>query len=73
MTDYKKYISINTEIRFGKPVLSGTRIAVSDVLVWLANGMSIEEILADYPELTKKQILACLSYAAHRENNIRVA
>jgi len=73
MIDYKKYISINTEVRFGRPVLTGTRIAVYDVLNWLANGMSQEEILSDYPELTKDQILACLAYAANREHNIRVA
>lgn len=73
MTEYKKYISINTEVRFGRPILTGTRIAVYDVLNWLANGMSQEEILADFPELTKEQILACLAYAADREHNIRVA
>ena len=73
MTDYKKYISINTEVRFGRPILKGTRIAIYDVLNWLASGMSHEEILSDYPELTKEHILACLSYAADREHNIRVA
>ncbi|MCB9019947.1 MAG: DUF433 domain-containing protein [Chitinophagales bacterium] len=73
MKDYNKYISLHPEIRFGRPVLTGTRIAVYDVLSWLASGMTHEEILTDYPELSKEQILACLSYAADREHNILVA
>lgn len=73
MTDYRNYITINTEVRFGRPTVIGTRIAVYDVLNWLAKGMSQDEILTDYPELSTQQILACLSYAAEREHNIRVA
>lgn len=45
MNDYERYISINPQIRFGKPCIAGTRIAVSDILQWLASGMSIDEIL----------------------------
>lgn len=73
MVDYKKYISIDPNKRFGKPILIGTRISVYDVLNWLANGMTAEEIIADFPELDKNGINACLSFAANRENRIRVA
>jgi uncharacterized protein (DUF433 family) len=51
MGNLTSYISINPEIRFGKPCITGTRIAVSDILQWLASGMSREEILDDYPTL----------------------
>lgn len=62
MVDYKKYIEIHHEVRFGKPILIGTRITVYDVLNWLANGMSFDEIIEDFPELSKNQIKACLGY-----------
>ncbi|MDT0650818.1 DUF433 domain-containing protein [Zunongwangia sp. F297] len=73
MIDYKQYIFINPNIRFGRPYLSGTRISVYDVLNWFANGMSQEEIKMDFPELTNEHIQACLAYAADREHKIRVA
>jgi uncharacterized protein (DUF433 family) len=73
MIDYKQYIEINSEIRFGKPILIGTRITVFDVLNWLANRMSIDEIIKDFPELNETQIKACLSYAADREHKIQIA
>ncbi len=60
MIDYKQYITINTEIRFGKPILIGTRITVFDVLNWLANGMTTNEIIEDFPELNENQIKALL-------------
>ena len=59
---YQEYIEINPEIRFGKPIVKGTRIAVVDVLDWLAADMSIEEIMEDFPQLNKDQILACLAF-----------
>jgi uncharacterized protein (DUF433 family) len=71
--DYKLYIEVNPEIRFGKPVIKGTRIAVYDVLQWLASGMTEREILEDFPQLTHEQLLACLSYAANKERTIKVA
>ena len=52
--DYKAYIEINPNIRFGKPVIKGTRISVFDILGWLASGMSYEEITAEYPSIKKK-------------------
>ena len=73
MTDYRKIITINPEKRFGKPCVRTTRITVFDVLGWLASGMSHEEILADFPELTEEDISACLSYAADKERKIRIA
>ncbi len=73
MIDYLPYITINPEVRFGKPCIKGTRISVYDVLSWLASGMTKEEILNDFPELTKEQIQACLAYAADREHKIRIA
>jgi uncharacterized protein (DUF433 family) len=63
--DYKDYIEFNPEIRFGKPVIKGTRISVYDVLQWLASGLSHEDILNDFPQLSNEHIFACLSYAAN--------
>ena len=73
MIDYKEHITINSEIRFGKPILIGTRITVFDVLKWLANGMSYSEIIEDFPELNETQIKACLAYAADKEHKIQIA
>jgi len=71
--DYKEYIEVNPDIRFGKPVIKGTRITVYDVLQWLASGMTHNEILEDFPQLNEKQLLACLAYAANKERVIKVA
>lgn len=60
-------IVIDPRRRFGRPCVKGTRIAVDDVLTWLASGMSHSAIVKDFPELTKQDILACLAYAARRE------
>lgn len=73
MINYKIYISINPNIRFGKPFILGTRITVFDVLNWLANGMTIQDIIMDFPELAEPQILACLAYAADREHKLKTA
>lgn len=70
---YQHYISIDPEIRFGRPCLTGTRIAVADVLGWLGGGQSVEEIIEDFPELSREQIQACLLYAADRERHLRIA
>ncbi len=71
--DIKQYIEINSEKRFGKPMLIGTRISVADVLNWLANGMSKEDIIHDFPELSDEQINACLFFAAAREGRLGIA
>jgi uncharacterized protein (DUF433 family) len=60
--DYKQYIEVNPDIRFGKPVIKGTRITVYDVLQWLASGLTYEQILNDFPQLNEENILACLVY-----------
>jgi uncharacterized protein (DUF433 family) len=73
MIDYKKYITIDPQKRFGRPIILGTRISVYDVLNWLANGMTKQEIYNDFPELDENKINACLFFAANRENRIRVA
>ncbi|NJY62057.1 DUF433 domain-containing protein [Salinimicrobium sp. CDJ15-81-2] len=72
MIDFKKYIGIDPDVRFGKPILKGTRISVYDVLAWMAEGMSVQEIIHDFPELEEEQIKACLAYAAEKENKLRV-
>jgi uncharacterized protein (DUF433 family) len=73
MVNYREIIQINPEVRFGKPCVRNTRISVYDVLSWLASGMTSIDILNDYPELTDKDIQACLAYAADREFRTRVA
>lgn len=70
--DYKKHISIDPTIRFGKPIIIGTRISVYDVLTWLSKGMSANEIIKDFPELSQEKINACIGFAANRERNIRI-
>jgi uncharacterized protein (DUF433 family) len=65
--NYKNIITIEPGKRGGKPCIRGLRMTVYDVLGYLASGMSQQEILNDFPYLTKDDILACLSYAAERE------
>jgi uncharacterized protein (DUF433 family) len=65
--EYHNRIVIDPEIRFGKPTVRGTRITVGDVLSYLASGMSEDEILGDFPSLTREDIRACLAFAAERE------
>jgi len=60
--NYAEYIEIDPQKRFGKPVIIGTRISVYDVLSWFAEGMSVEDIISDFPELNEMQIKACLAY-----------
>ena len=72
MKEFSSYISIDPEIRFGKPCIKGTRIAVADILQWLASGMTFNEILNDYPLLKEIHILAALAFAANRESMIKI-
>ncbi|MBI4728551.1 MAG: DUF433 domain-containing protein [Acidobacteria bacterium] len=60
-------IGIDSAVRFGKPCVRGTRITVGDVLGYLAAGMSEDELLAEFPQLQRDDIRACLAYAAERE------
>jgi uncharacterized protein (DUF433 family) len=73
MKHYSEIITIDANVRFGKPCIRGMRIAVFDILGWLASGMTSDEIVKDYPELTNEDVIAALSYAADREHKIRIA
>ena len=68
--DYRDIITIEPGKRGGKPTIRGMRITVQDVLEYLAGGMSEDEILADFPELTREDIRACLAFAADRERKL---
>ena len=68
--DYEKYITIEPGKRSGKPCIRGLRITVSDILDYLASGMTEEEILEDFPELTREDIKASLAFAADRERRL---
>ena len=68
--DYTKHITIEPGKRGGKPCIRGLRITVSDVLDYLAGGMTEDEILRDFPDLTREDIKACLSFAADRERKL---
>jgi uncharacterized protein (DUF433 family) len=70
MIDYKQIITLEPEKRGGKPCIRGMRITVSDILGWLSSGITIQEILSDFDELTEDDIYAALSYAADRENKV---
>jgi uncharacterized protein (DUF433 family) len=67
---YQEIITIEPGKRGGRPCIRGMRIAVGDVLGWLAEGMSHEQILDEFPELTERDIRACLAYAADRERRL---
>ena len=68
MTDYKQIITIEAGKRGGRPCIRNMRITVYDILSWLASGMNFEEILEDFPELTKEDLLASLHFASEREH-----
>ena len=70
--EYRKRISIVPGVRSGKPCVTGTRMTVTDVLEYLAGGMSYEELLDDFPDLALEDILACLAFAAAREEKMAV-
>jgi uncharacterized protein (DUF433 family) len=70
--DYAKLITIEPDKRSGQPCIRGLRLTVQDVLEYLASGMSAEEILADFADLTAEDIRACLAFAADRERRLRV-
>lgn len=70
--DYRKYITIEPGKRSGQPCIRGLRITVGDILGYLAAGMTIEEILEDFPMLTREDILAALAYAADEQNRTTV-
>jgi uncharacterized protein (DUF433 family) len=70
--DYSKIITIEPDKRSGKACIRGLRITVSDVLDYLAGGMTPQEILTDFPDLTETDIRACLAYAADAERRFEI-
>ena len=70
--DYRHLITIEPDKRSGQACIRGLRMTVRDVLEYLASGMTHEEILADFPDLTAEDILACLAFAADRERRLWV-
>ena len=68
--DYRSRITLEPDKRSGQPCIRGTRMTVTDVLEYLASGMSQQEILKEFPDLTLKDIQACLEFAANRERQL---
>lgn len=71
--EYRNIITIEPGKRSGKPCIRGMRITVTDILEYLASGMSVDDILGDFPELTEEDIRACLAFAAQRERRLVAA
>ena len=65
-------ISVDPEIRFGKPCVKGTRLTVGEVLGYLASGATEAELLAEFPQLTHEDVLECLAFAAERERRLLI-
>ena len=70
--NYREIITIEPNRRGGKPCIRGMRMTVYDVLEYLASGMTVQEILDDFPYLTHEDITACLAFAADREKSLLV-
>ena len=70
MMNWQERISLSPDVRSGKPCIKGTRITVYDLLEYLAGGMSEDEILSDFPDLTREDIRAALGFAAARERRL---
>ncbi|HEX9264425.1 MAG TPA: DUF433 domain-containing protein [Candidatus Binatia bacterium] len=68
--DYRNIITIEPDKRSGKPCIRGTRMTVTDVLEYLAGGMTHDELLREFSDLTEKHIRACLAFAADRERKL---
>lgn len=69
---YRDRITLEPGKRGGKPCVRGLRITVYDVLSWLASGMTVSQIINDYPELETDDIMACLAFTADREHRLVV-
>lgn len=68
--DYRKFITVEPTKRGGKPCVRGLRITVYEVLEYLASDMTEDEILSDFPDLTKDDLKACIAFAADRERRL---
>ena len=73
MSDWRDRITIEPGKRGGRPCVRGMRIAAEDVLGWLAEGMTHDQIVADFPEFTEEDIRAVLAYAADRQRRTAIA
>ena len=71
--DYRERITIAPLVRSGKPCVHGTRITVADVLDYLGGGMTVAEVVEDFPDLTAEDVQACLSFAADRDRRLIIA
>ena len=69
MNHYKEIITVEPDKRSGQPCIRGMRITVYDIFEYLASGMTVAEILDDFPELTETDIRACFAYAADKEKS----
>jgi len=72
MMDYHNIITIEPDKRSGQPCIRGLRMTVTDVLEYLASGMTPQEILDEFPDITHEDIMACLAFAADRERKLAV-
>ncbi|MBV8370498.1 MAG: DUF433 domain-containing protein [Candidatus Eremiobacteraeota bacterium] len=72
MADYRSRITIDPGRRAGKPCIRDLRITVYEVLEYLASGMTVEQIVADFPDLEREDVLAALAFAADRERKLAV-
>lgn len=70
--DYRERIMIDPRIRSGKPCIRGTRITVADIFDYLGGGMTVAELLDDFPDLTANDIQACFAFAADRDRHLNV-
>jgi uncharacterized protein (DUF433 family) len=70
--DYRDHITIDPDVRSGKPCIRGTRISVTDIFDYLGGGMTIAEVLDDFPDLTPEDIQACFAFAADRDRRLTV-
>ncbi len=70
--NYQEYITIDPRIRSGKPCIKGTRITVADIFDYLGGGMTVAEVLDDFPDLTAENIQACFAFAADRDRRMNV-
>lgn len=72
MQNYQNRITIDPNIRSGKPIVRGMRITVYDILEMLSDGMKFDEIIENFPELTQEDIYATPAYAADKEHKLLV-
>jgi len=69
---YEEYITIDPNKRGGKPCVRGLRITVDEILQYLASEMTEDEIIADFPDLTREDVKACIAFAADRERKLSI-